>query len=532
MKYIYRKDQVELDPSRITSGTHPIFGDTTIFHDAVIASEMVQVYDDGAALKSRDELELYVQTMEFSNAVVIGAHPVYGIVSDRDEIAGRTINHRFVKDLIDPKTERPSRAGVRADIEIFNKKVAPEVLSDMKNGKKSEVSVGFFHAKDETPGEFDGVAYDYIQCSMLHNHLAAGIDNARCPDPYCGLGADEIKERIAGDPFAGFKDFAECEKEIKKKNPKLSDERVKKICGSLKAKSEEKKDIMVKASKLLRVLLEDEVEALKGENDAKEKKEWWELLDWSEDDMREVYDTLAEDLQDQIIDAGLCPDCESDNIATDMSLEEIDAKLKELKEQRDALRERARAIQDKLYTEPPAEKKRKSELREQVNQLWDEMGDLSDEIHAYTEAKSIKIVQGALTDQEREYVEFIVPHLAEDAVLSSKQKRALPDSAYAYIEKGCKKEDGKTEQKCRHFLIHDPAHVRAALAALKGARTGKIPAFAKQAKAKICSAAKKFKIASEVCGTVKKKKEDAVKKLDAYEVLKKAEAVLRKTGGA
>jgi len=60
-------------------------------------------------------------------------------------------------------------------------------------------------------------------------------------------------------------------------------------------------------------------------------------------------------------------------------------------------------------------------------------------------------------------------------------KKSLPDSAYAYVEKGagCEKKDGKTSQKCRHLPYKDKsgsidcAHVRAALQAVGGARTGK-----------------------------------------------------------
>jgi len=97
--------------------------------------------------------------------------------------------------------------------------------------------------------------------------------------------------------------------------------------------------------------------------------------------------------------------------------------------------------------------------------------------------------------------EWVKENVGEDAVLTYAQKKAKPDSAYAYIEPGCKKVDGKTEQKCRHMPIDDEAHVRAALAALKGARTGKVPPYASKAKPKVCAAARKFKIKSEVCGT-------------------------------
>ena len=320
MKMIYQEDQVSIDPSRITTGTHPVFGDTTIFHDVVIASEMVQTYQDGAALKHRDELEAYVRTMDFSCAVVAGGHPEAGIVSDFADIAGRTFNHRHVKDLNDPVTNRPKRAGIRADLEIFNEKIAPELLKDMKNGLKQDVSIGFFFSKDETPGEFNGDAYDYVQRNMFHNHLAAGIDDGRCPTAYCGLGADELNSILSGDPFGGFKSFAACIASVKKESPDLSDEAAKKICGSLKAKYEDsltEEDTLVKyASKILRTVMEisDEIEALKGErdalNDQKETPEtWWKKVDWKDEGYRTIFDHLAEDIRNQITEEGLCPEC-------------------------------------------------------------------------------------------------------------------------------------------------------------------------------------------------------------------------------
>ena len=330
MKMIYQEDQITIDPSRITTGTHPYYGDTTIFHDVVIASEMVQKYQDGTALKQRDELEAYVKTMDFSCPVVIGGHPEAGIVSDIADIAGRTFNPRHVKDLKDPKTKRPNRAGIRTDIEIFNEKVPPELLKDMKNGKKQDVSIGFFFSKDETPGEFNGVTYDYVQRNMFHNHLTAGIDNGRCPSEYCGLGADEITQMLAVDPFAGFKDFDACVAQMKKENPDLSDEGAKKICGSLKEKHEdnltEEDDLVKYASKILRTVMEisDEIAALRGERDAlKENLEktpeiWWKSIDWKVEDMKTVFDHLTEDVRNLIIEDGLCPEC------TDESEEECE----------------------------------------------------------------------------------------------------------------------------------------------------------------------------------------------------------------
>jgi phage head maturation protease len=74
--------------------------------------------------------------------------------------------------------------------------------------------------------------------------------------------------------------------------------------------------------------------------------------------------------------------------------------------------------------------------------------------------------------------------------MSSSAINDLPDSAFAYIESGGKKDDqGKTVPRSkRHFPIHDAAHVRNALA-----RAPQSP-FGDKAMPKIRAAAKKFGI--------------------------------------
>jgi len=323
MRTIYQQDQVKLDASRITNYNHPAFGDTTVFHDVVIASEIVQPYDDGKAWKPREELEAYAWTVDGA-WVIVGSHPPEGIISDRGQVSGRTVNPHYVKDLLDPKTKRPCRAGVRADIEIFNEKVPKNTLDDMKNGKKQDVSIGFFFSKDEISGmvedgPFKGDAYDYVQRNMFHDHLAAGIDNGRCPMPYCGLGADELNKNIVGDPFAGFPDFDACVTQMTKPKKEggqgYSEETARKVCGALQAKHEKKKkdaDKMREATKLLLHTLMEEMESLKGEREATktaDKAEWWREIDWVADDSRTVFDALPEETRNLIIEAGLCPEC-------------------------------------------------------------------------------------------------------------------------------------------------------------------------------------------------------------------------------
>ncbi|HTR93728.1 MAG TPA: hypothetical protein VMI73_18515, partial [Trebonia sp.] len=83
---------------------------------------------------------------------------------------------------------------------------------------------------------------------------------------------------------------------------------------------------------------------------------------------------------------------------------------------------------------------------------------------------------------------------AEDGVakaeMSSKSINDLPDSDFAYIESGGKKDDeGKTTPRSlRHFPIHDAAHVRNALARLSSSP------FGDKASGKVHAAAKKFGI--------------------------------------
>lgn len=77
--------------------------------------------------------------------------------------------------------------------------------------------------------------------------------------------------------------------------------------------------------------------------------------------------------------------------------------------------------------------------------------------------------------------EGVDSEIIEKAVWNYAYKKALPDSAYLWVEKGegCAKKDGKTPQKCRHLPYKDKSgkvdcgHLRAAIQAVGGARTGK-----------------------------------------------------------
>ena len=99
------------------------------------------------------------------------------------------------------------------------------------------------------------------------------------------------------------------------------------------------------------------------------------------------------------------------------------------------------------------------------------------------------------------------------AELSTKKINDLPDSAFAYVEAGGKKDDeGKTTPRSlRHFPIHDAAHVRNALS-----RAPQSP-FGDKAMPKIRAAAKKFGI--EVSKMVGGEPDEGVDGMDPTVVL-------------
>jgi len=326
---IYQQDTFKLDAERITEETHPTFGPMTVFHDVVIASEIVQKYNDGKAFKSRDELKSYAWSVDGA-WIIAGSHPVDGIISERDQVSGRTVNPRYVKNLKDPATDRPSRAGVLADVQVFNKRITPSLLDEMKDGTKQDVSIGFFFSKDETAGvvtdgPFKDSEYDYVQRDMFHNHLAVGIDNGRCAMPYCGLGADEVIRKAIGDPFAGFTDFDACVAKMTKPKSEggegYDEDTAKRICGELKSEHEDtllEESILGKSKEHLLLLLEEAYEELRGTVLARKETaagDWWRRINWvtarDKDDVL-IYDSLPEDTKTLIIEARLCPTCEED----------------------------------------------------------------------------------------------------------------------------------------------------------------------------------------------------------------------------
>ena len=177
-------DNLNLSDSQIIVDNEEILTRRTI-----IASEIVQQYNDGYAYKQADELEKAAWTAE-GRWVKILSHPQDGLITRASDINGKLSNVRFRKDLNDPKTNRPCRRGIEADVTWFKDRTPKEVLDKIRNGDLKDCSIGFTCEQDSTPGEFQGVHYDYVQRDICIDHLAAPIERGRCPSPYCGINMD------------------------------------------------------------------------------------------------------------------------------------------------------------------------------------------------------------------------------------------------------------------------------------------------------------------------------------------------------
>ena len=142
---------------------------------ATVAKHMIQVYDDLRVLKPAEELEAAAM---FADGIPITRdHPNAGIVTDRAEVLG------FLKD---PTFENDELKGI---LNIADKDLA----ADVKDGKLTGLSIGFFCNLDKTEGAVGDAKYDAIQTDIFLNHVAV-VDEGRCSiTDGCGFHTDSKK---------------------------------------------------------------------------------------------------------------------------------------------------------------------------------------------------------------------------------------------------------------------------------------------------------------------------------------------------
>lgn len=329
---------------------------------SVLASEIVHQYRDGWAYKPADELEK--STFTFRGIPIKALdHPRGSHIEEFSDVNGRVENPKFRKDLIDPKTKRPCRRGIDAEL-WFYRDNAPEVKSGpfkaiseqtakaIRDGTLKDNSIGFTCFNDKTPGEFQGQHYDYVQRNIFANHLAAPIEKGRCPSPYCGINMDaeeklfiEVQDADLGISYHFDKSkFTDEQAKVWVEKRKVSDCPVCKKIDDL--------GVSEVSKRLFKQYGKDVLEVLEGKELAPVQP------------IKQL--VFLADFKDA------------------MTLAEIDAKIAELHTQYDALRTQEKAFYDVKKLEPSPE----------LQKLYRQMGDIDLEIKAFTELKAKRIVEG------------------------------------------------------------------------------------------------------------------------------------------
>jgi hypothetical protein len=392
---------------------------------------------------------------------------------------------------------------IQGNLRFFKAKCDAAFLDQIKTGKRKDVSLGFFYDFDATPGKWNDQPYDFVQRNILVDHVAAGVPVGRCRSPYCGIAVDQLIRKVALDPeetenfvHIPVRDAGDFVQDSFRTIDIDADKGIKAVIGKLSSDPEGSTHIqkflfdkskdwtMEKAQAWIKEHKEAGDQENRGKGQPKSSGERLQnhLAKMSPADLAaKLVELFGDEVYKLLPDRGT--GLEGSAAAEEMTLEDVKQKIMELARERDKL-------MDILYPKTPLSKEKQEELRGQLTVL-------DAQIRAFENILAEKI--GSATDAEWT-VEYI---------------NQLPDSCFAFIESGGKKDDeGKTvPRSLRHLpfknaegeIDHD--HLVNALARVKQSAT--MPEGGKTAAIeKLCSAVRAWnrehpdsEIESEVCGT-------------------------------
>jgi hypothetical protein len=148
---------------------------------AVLTRESILPFDAGFGYRPAAELKDAAWTLEGAWVVAYN-HIATVFVTDRGDIRGKVENVRF-----DGKIN-----GVVGDIRFLKSCCDKAFLDGVRSGSLKDVSVAYYSEEDFSPGKFGDEVYDFVQRNFMFGHVAAGVPEGRCPNPYCGMNADSI----------------------------------------------------------------------------------------------------------------------------------------------------------------------------------------------------------------------------------------------------------------------------------------------------------------------------------------------------
>jgi hypothetical protein len=400
--------------------------DKVLVMRAVIASEIVQPYHDSKgklfyAYKPADELEKAAWTAD-GRWVKVLSHPKSSTLDSVEDVNGKMMNPVFRKDLNDPKTNRPCRRGIQVDVAWFKDRTPKEIIDKARKMEIKDNSIGFTCFNDPTSGEFQGQHYDVVQRNIFIDHLAAPIEKGRCPSPYCGINVDSADESIKDmwdetadmirsghgdkgsfdpDSFRTIDITSGIQAVIGCPKGKFADGKCSVGTETQSFLFDKKMFDMVKAKAWFTKHTGDSADNLKAFYDCPVCRRLDEIGLIAGQRLWKQYgaDVL------EVIEGHELPKIESakqlvyfKDISDAMTTAQIDVKIQELHAQYDVLRAKEKTFYEIKKLEPSPE----------LAKLYQQMGDIDNEIKAFTELKAKKIVEGntdsAATDGEDDVI--------------------------------------------------------------------------------------------------------------------------------
>lgn len=191
-------------------------GQILLIHDVPIAREMVQQYSDGFHYKTPEAIDGI--NVEFSPVSISHPNKHFKQMSEVEQL-DRTIGYMTNGYTKDNKKY--------TDLMMFVDKTPKEFIEKVEKQESTDVSIGFYHEIDETPGDFNGDHYDRKQVRIDLDHLAIlpnEVGRASFPDGV-GVGADITNNEV--NKIAETNELKDALKDSVKLSQELTDAKVK-----------------------------------------------------------------------------------------------------------------------------------------------------------------------------------------------------------------------------------------------------------------------------------------------------------------
>lgn len=157
---------------------------------AAIAQEMVQDYGPYKALKPWDALESAMASLR-TGAYLTDGHPSEGVVVNQSDIIGAVRN---------PEANEDEKK-LYADLTFFKEKTKPEVIEEIKDEERTDVSIGFYADEMLDDGRHEGEYYDRKQTNIVIDHVASLAPDmmGRCSsEEGCGI-TENMDQAVVAD---------------------------------------------------------------------------------------------------------------------------------------------------------------------------------------------------------------------------------------------------------------------------------------------------------------------------------------------